>query len=65
MIAKRADTDGLFRSAIFPGLWLDPRALIQGNTKRLREVIDLSRASTTDHADFVARLAAAKLNRQG
>ncbi|MEX2558593.1 MAG: Uma2 family endonuclease, partial [Pirellulales bacterium] len=28
--------DGLFRSAVFPGLWLDPKALGEGNLAALR-----------------------------
>ncbi|HET6387456.1 MAG TPA: Uma2 family endonuclease [Armatimonadota bacterium] len=30
--------DGIFRSIIFPGLWLDPAALLAGDMKRLRQV---------------------------
>ena len=52
------DPDGLHRSKVFPGLWLDPVALLAGDTRRLREVVDLGLA-TDDHAEFVARLAAA------
>ena len=48
--------DGFYRSTVFPGLWLDPVALVQGNTRRLRAVVDLGLASP-EHADFVARLA--------
>ena len=28
--------DGFYRSAVFPGLWLDPAALLEGNTRQLR-----------------------------
>jgi Uma2 family endonuclease len=52
-------SDGIFRSETFLGLWLDPRALIEGNTRRLREILDRGLA-TTDHSAFVARLAAAR-----
>lgn len=51
--------DGLHRSEIFPGLWLDPMALIRGDRRRLREVIDLG-CATPEHAAFVGRLAAAR-----
>ncbi len=51
------DADGLFRSTTFLGLWLDPLALITGDTRRLREVLDRGLA-TPEHSDFVARLAA-------
>ena len=40
LVEPPADSDGLYRSAVFPGLWLDPQALIAGNTRRLREVLD-------------------------
>jgi hypothetical protein len=52
------DPDGLHRATAFPGLWLDPQALLQGDTKRLRAVLDIGLA-TPEHAAFVARLAAA------
>ena len=50
------DADGLYRSAIFPGLWLDPQALLSGDTRRLRQVVEQG-AATPQHAAFVARLA--------
>jgi hypothetical protein len=53
--------DGIYRSEVFPGLWLDPRALIAGNTRRIRAVLDLG-CATPEHAEFVARLAAVKGN---
>ena len=53
--------DGLYRSAEFPGLWLDPQALLEGNRRRLRAVLDLG-CSTPEHTAFVAKLAAAKGN---
>jgi Uma2 family endonuclease len=48
--------DGIYRSEVFPGLWLDPVALISGDTRRLRAVIDLG-CATPEHIAFVARLA--------
>lgn len=56
------DPDGLHRSRVFPGLWLDPQALIRLDTRRLRQVVDLGLA-TPEHAAFVARLAAARAAR--
>ena len=56
LVAIEPDPDGLYRSKVFPGLWLDPVALLQGNTRRLREVVELGLA-TEDHAGFVDRLA--------
>jgi Uma2 family endonuclease len=52
-------SDGLYHSEAFPGLWLAPEALIAGDTRRLRAVIDLGLAAP-DHAAFLARLAAAR-----
>jgi Uma2 family endonuclease len=59
LVAVPPDGDGLYRSRAFPGLWLDPQALLARDTRRLREVIDLGVAAP-DHAAFVARLAAAR-----
>jgi Uma2 family endonuclease len=53
--------DGICRSEVFPGLWLDPVALLAGDTRRLRAVVDLG-CATPEHAAFVARLAAARGN---
>ncbi len=51
--------DDIYRSESFPGLWLDPAALLRGDTRRLRAVLDLG-CATPEHAAFVARLAAAR-----
>ena len=51
--------DGTYRSEVFPGLWLNPAALLAGDTRRLRAVVDLG-CATPEHAAFVARLAAAR-----
>jgi Uma2 family endonuclease len=53
--------DGLYRSEVFPGFWLDPEALLAGDLKRLREVVDQGLA-TPEHAAFVARLEANRAN---
>ncbi|HTU22211.1 MAG TPA: Uma2 family endonuclease [Gemmataceae bacterium] len=50
-------TDGIFRSEVFPGLWLDPAALLRRDAARLREVLQQGLASP-EHTAFVARLAA-------
>lgn len=57
LIPRHPGEDGLLRSIVFPGLWLDPQALIRGDTKRLRQVVDRGLAAP-EHAAFVARLAA-------
>src|SRR5262249_18331242 len=51
--------DGIYRSEVFPGLWLDPAALLAGDTRRLRPVVELG-CATPEHVAFVARLAAAR-----
>jgi Uma2 family endonuclease len=48
--------DGIFRSEVFPGLWLDPVALLRRDAARIREVLRQGLASA-EHAAFVARLA--------
>jgi Uma2 family endonuclease len=48
--------DGIFRSEVFPGLWLDPAALLAGDMPRLWSVVSAGLASP-EHAAFVARLA--------
>jgi Uma2 family endonuclease len=48
------DPDGLYRSRVFPGLWLDPQALLAHDTRRLRETLDKGLAEP-DHAAFVSK----------
>lgn len=59
LVAMSPDADGLYRSRVFPGLWLDPQALLMDDTRRLRAVVDQG-VATAEHAAFVARLAAAR-----
>ena len=47
--------DGLLRSEIFPGLWLDPDALIRGDLSRVLAVVQQGIAGA-EHAAFVDRL---------
>ncbi len=51
------DADGVIRSEVFPGLWLDPAALVELNGRRLLEVLRQGLA-TSEHAAFAAQLAA-------
>lgn len=53
LIQRPVDEDGLYRSTVFPGLWLDPQALIRGDTRRQRAVVELG-CATPEHAAFVA-----------
>lgn len=50
-----AGPDGIIRSEIFPGLWLDAAALIRGELPRVHEVLHQGLASAA-HADFVKSL---------
>jgi Uma2 family endonuclease len=56
---RQPDPDGLYRSEVFPGLWLDPRALLADNLTGLLATLERGRASP-EHADFVAQLAVAR-----
>lgn len=59
LVAVPPDADGLYRSTVFPGLWLDPAALLAGDRIALRAVVERGLASA-EHAAFVARLTAAR-----
>lgn len=48
--------DGIFRSEVFPGLWLDPAALLRRDGKRVLAVLRQGLA-TPEHEAFVAKLA--------
>jgi Uma2 family endonuclease len=50
------DPDGIYRSIAFPGLWLDPVALLEGDIEGIIAVLDRG-LDTPEHAAFVARLA--------
>jgi Uma2 family endonuclease len=49
------DPDGILGSEVFPGLWLDPEALVRGDLARVLSVVQQGTASP-EHAAFVARL---------
>jgi Uma2 family endonuclease len=49
------DADGLFRSRIFPGLWLHANALLQRDGVTVMEVLRQGLA-TPEHAAFVRQL---------
>ncbi len=51
--------DGIYRSRVFPGLWLDVQALMSGNQLRVFDVVQQS-AATAEHHPFVAELEARK-----
>jgi Uma2 family endonuclease len=47
--------DGILRSTVFPGLWLDPAALVQNRKAIVKAVLEQGLKSP-EHAEFVARL---------
>lgn len=50
-----ADADGIFRSRVFPGLWLHANALLQLDGATVMDVLQRGLA-TPEHAAFVQRL---------
>ncbi len=53
------DPDGLYRSTVFPGLWLDLEALLNKDLDRV--IATLSRGlSSPEHTDFIAQLTAVR-----
>jgi Uma2 family endonuclease len=55
------DDDGILRSTVFAGLWLDPAALVHEDFDRLLAVLQ-SGLDSAEHAEFVARLRQARSN---
>ena len=49
------DAQGLLRSEVFPGLWLDPAALVRGDLATILAIVQQGLASP-EHAAFVTRL---------
>lgn len=49
------DATGLLRSEVFPGLWLDPAALVRGDLARVLAIVQEG-VRSPEHAAFVARL---------
>ena len=49
-------SDGIFKSRVFPGLWLDPQALMGDDATRLIEVLEQGLAHES-HAAFTQSLA--------
>jgi len=47
--------DGIWRSTVFPGLWLDPAALLRGDLAAVFAVLEQG-LNSLEHGDFVARL---------
>ena len=55
----RPAADGILRSTIFPGLWLDPNALVSGEKTTVKAILEQG-LNTPEHAEFVARLEQAR-----
>ncbi len=53
--ARPTDPDGLFRSEVFPGLWLEPAALLGDDLAGIDAALERGLA-TPEHAAFVERL---------
>jgi Uma2 family endonuclease len=51
-----ADADGLLRSRVFPGLWLSPTAMLQGDAATVLAALQQG-FDSPEHAAFVAELA--------
>ena len=49
------DAAGIYRSAVLPGLWLDPAALVNGDLPAVSRVVQQGLASP-EHAAFAAKL---------
>lgn len=47
--------DGIYRSEVFPGLWLDPAAMLRGDLAVVGQTLQQGLTSP-EHGDFVARL---------
>jgi Uma2 family endonuclease len=56
-IKLETDSDGIIRSQIFPGLWLDKNALLMGDLGKVLVILQRG-LETTEHRDFVNKLTA-------
>ena len=55
-VELQPDSDGIFRSRVFPGLWLDPEAFFRRDAARVEDVLKAGLQSDA-HQEFVQRLA--------
>jgi hypothetical protein len=58
-VKQQPDSEGLYRSQVFPGLWLDVGALLRGDLARVLSVVQRGIADEM-HRQFVETLAARK-----
>ncbi len=54
-LAFEPDSNGIIRSVVFPGLWLDTHALVVGNQAQVRTILNQGMASK-EYKEFVRRL---------
>ncbi|MBI3410162.1 MAG: Uma2 family endonuclease [Planctomycetes bacterium] len=54
-----ATVESVYRSEVFPGLWLDPQALVSGDLAQVAKIVQQG-MDTNEHREFVARLKAKK-----
>ena len=54
-IKLETDSDGIIRSQIFPGLWLDKNALLMGDLGKVLVILQRG-LETAEHRDFVHKL---------
>ncbi len=54
-IQLEGDAQGIIRSQVFPGLWLDKSALLSGNLAQVLEVLQQG-LNTVEHQDFVNKI---------
>lgn len=59
-----ATDDGIYKNAVFPGLWLDASAMVAGDRTRVLEIAQAGAASP-EHAEFVQRLSQADKSAEG
>jgi Uma2 family endonuclease len=62
-VVLRPGLDGIYRSKVFPGLWLDPIAIFTKDRARRNAILERG-VATSEHAAFVAKLAAADAGRK-
>jgi Uma2 family endonuclease len=57
---EQTPASGILRSEVFPGLWLDPNALLRHDRRRVHEVLQQGLVSP-EHGAFVQRLSRARV----
>jgi Uma2 family endonuclease len=58
-VEMKPQSDGAIHSGVFPGLWLDIRALLAGDEQKVSRSLEKGLKSA-EHAAFLKKLAAAK-----